>query len=305
MQSKRQAVLITGGLGQIGYYLYKELRNDYDLYILDNKSSSKFEPPEDVIFIEGDIKNSDIFSDLPRTDMVIHLAAQISIEKSTQSPLFDAEINILGTLNALEYALRHNIHKFVHISSAATFGHPEFLPITENHPKNPLSPYGLSKSVAENYVKLFSELYNLNTAVVIPFNLYSPIQDENDPYSGVIFKFIKQVRKGESPMIQGKGDQSRDFVHAKDAARAIKLVLEVENTENNVFNIASGTSITIKGLASLVIEISGKDLLPQYTETRLGDIKHSYASIERAKRELDFSPSISLREGLEELYSQS
>ncbi len=302
MESKRKTVLVTGGLGQIGYYLYEELRKDYNLCILDNLSASKFEPPEDVIFIEGDIKNNDVFTILPEPDLIIHLAAQISIEKSTQSPLFDAEINILGTLNVLEYALRHNVHKFVYISSAATFGHPEFLPITERHPKNPLSPYGLSKTVAEHYVKLFSELFDLNTAIVVPFNLYSPIQDEDDLYSGVIYKFIKQVKNGKSPIIQGKGDQSRDFVHAKDAAKAIKLVLEAETTENNEFIVASGESITINNLANLIIEISGKDLLPQFTEERLGDIKHSYASIDRINRELGFTPSVSLRDGLKELY---
>ncbi|MCE7739868.1 MAG: NAD-dependent epimerase/dehydratase family protein [Candidatus Heimdallarchaeota archaeon] len=302
MSSKRKTILITGGLGQIGYYLYEELKSHYNLCILDNKSTSKFEPPEDVIFIEGDIIDNEVFPKLPDLDYVIHLAAQISIEKSTQSPLFDAEINIMGTLNALEYALKQNIQKFVYISSAAIFGHPEFLPITEDHPRNPLSPYGLSKSVAEKYVKLFSELYNLNTAIVIPFNLYSPIIAEDDPYAGVIYKFIKQVKHGKPPVIQGKGDQSRDFVHVKDAAKAIKLVLEEVKGDVTVFNIGSGKSTTINDLAKLIIEISGKDLIPQYTEARLGDINHSYSSIDRAKRELNYNPVISLKEGLEELY---
>jgi len=302
MSSKRKAILITGGLGQIGYYLYEELKSQYDLCILDNKSSSKFEPPEDVIFIEGDIIDGEVFSKLPEIDFVIHLAAQISIEKSTQSPLFDAKINVMGTLNVLDYALKQNVQKFVYISSAAIFGHPESLPITEDHPRNPLSPYGLSKSVAEKYVKLFSELYNLNTAIVIPFNLYSPIQAEDDPYAGVIYKFIKQVKNGKPPVIQGKGDQSRDFVHVKDAAKVIKLVLEDVKGDVNVFNIGSGKSTTINDLAKVIIEISGKDLIPQYTEARLGDIDHSYSSIDRAKRELNYNPVISLKEGLEELY---
>lgn len=302
MSSERKTILITGGLGQIGYYLYEELKSQYNLCILDNKSSSKFEPPEDVIFIEGDIIDRAVFSQLPEIDFVIHLAAQISIEKSTQSPLFDAEINVMGTLNVLEHALKQKVQKFVYISSAATFGHPEFLPITEDHPRNPLSPYGLSKSVAEKYVKLFSELYDLNTAIVIPFNLYSPIQAEDDPYAGVIYKFIKQVKHGKPPVIQGKGDQSRDFVHVKDAAKAIKLVLEDVKGDVTVFNIGSGKSTTINDLAKLIIEISGKDLIPQYTDARLGDINHSYSSIDCAKRVLNYNPVISLKEGLEELY---
>ncbi len=302
MSSERKTILITGGLGQIGYYLYEELKSQYNLCILDNKSSSKFEPPEDVIFIEGDIIDRAVFSQLPEIEFVIHLAAQISIEKSTQSPLFDAEINVMGTLNVLEHALKQKVQKFVYISSAATFGHPEFLPITEDHPRNPLSPYGLSKSVAEKYVKLFSELYDLNTAIVIPFNLYSPIQAEDDPYAGVIYKFIKQVKHGKPPVIQGKGDQSRDFVHVKDAAKAIKLVLEDVKGDVTVFNIGSGKPTTINDLAKLIIEISGKDLIPQYTDARLGDINHSYSSIDCAKRVLNYNPVISLKEGLEELY---
>lgn len=303
MTSNKQSVLITGGLGQIGYFTYHLLKEDYDIYILDNKAESKFDPPSDVKFYEGNIQNDEIYTKIPSTDIIIHCAAQISINKSIDNPLFDAEVNIIGTLKLLRFARRNKIKKFIYLSSAATIGHPQFLPITEEHPRNPISPYGFSKYFAEKYVLLYSDLYDMNTVILVPFNLYSPLQKETDPYAGVIYKFITAVIQNKSPKIEGDGEQTRDFIHTKDIANAIKLVIEKDIGSQRVFNIGSGNGITINELAAMIIRISGKNISPKFVDERIGDIKQSYCSIEKAQTILGFSPSIDLETGLKELYN--
>jgi UDP-glucose 4-epimerase len=304
MNKGKERVLITGGLGQIGFYSYLQLKEDYQICILDNMSNAKVSPPEDALFIEGDIINEEIYGSLPKIDYVIHCAAQISPEKSVEKPIFDANINILGTLQLLEYARKKDIKKFLLLSSAATYGDPQFLPITENHPKNPISPYGISKLVSEKYTLLYADLYNLDTCVLLPFNVYSDLQKEDDPYAGVIFKFIKAIKNDKSPIIQGDGNQTRDFIHVKDVTRAIEIALKKKGTGKTI-NIGSGEPISILELANLLIEISKKDLEPEFVKPREGDIRESYTSTKTAKSELNFTPTIKFEKGLKELYHQS
>ena len=302
MSNNDEIVLITGGLGQIGYYTYLQLKDKYKICILDNMLDSKVNPPPDVVFIKGDIRNQEIYSLLPKIDFVIHCAAQISISKSTANPILDAETNILGTLNLLEHSRKNEVKRFVFISSAATYGNPRFLPITEEHPRNPLSPYGLSKLVSEKYVGLYSELYDLNTITILPFNIYSPLQKEDDPYAGVIFKFIKAIKNNQSPIIEGDGNQTRDFVHIKDTTSAIELALENKQVINKTINIGSGEPTTILELANMLIRLSGKDLEVTHIEPREGDIRESFTSLKLAKDLLNYSPKITLEEGLKDMF---
>ncbi len=301
MPKHAETVLITGGLGQIGYYTYLLLRNKYEICILDNLSNSKFEVPDDVTFIQNDVQNKDSYKNLPRIDYIIHLAAQLSINKSVSEPIFDAENNILGTLQLLEYARNENIKRFIHISSASTFGEPKFLPITEDHPRNPISPYGLSKLVSEKYVCLYSELYNLETIVLIPFNIYSPLQHADDPYAGVIYKFIEAIKKGDTYSIEGDGNQTRDFIHVKDVARAIEIALKSESAVNQVINIGSGVPYSINDLSDTLLKLSESEMKPKRIEERKGDIYESYCSIQKAEEILGFTQSISIETGLREL----
>lgn len=303
MTSKEQTVLITGGLGQVGYFLYKTLRDNYKICILDNETEAKYKAPTDVEFHKGDIRDAEVYNSLPAIDYIIHCAAQISINKSVEDPISDAEVNILGTLKLLDFARSNGIRKFVYLSSAATIGVPHFLPITEEHPRNPISPYGFSKYTAERYVLLYSDLYELNSVVILPFNLYSTLQKEDDPYAGVIYKFISAVLRDLPPSIEGDGEQTRDFIHAKDVATAIKLALEQDTGIQRVFNIGSGKGTSILELAELIIKISGKDLKPNYVDARIGDIKESYCSIEKASGILGFEPSIKFEDGVKELYN--
>ncbi len=304
MEQKGETVLITGGLGQVGYYVYLRLRDKYQIVIIDNKSNPKVDTPEDVLFFEEDIQNLTKIENLPKLDYIIHCAAQISSEKSVLNPIQDANINILGTLNLLELARGCKLKKFIHISSAATYGDPQFTPITEDHPKNPRSPYGVSKLTAEKYVQQYSSLYDLDTTVILPFNIYSPLQNEDDPYAGVIYKFIKRIKEGKSPLIEGDGLQTRDFMHAEDVAIAIELALNSQKSKGKVFNIGTGEVVTIKRLAEILISIGNQDLQIEHVDPRIGDIKESCASIELAKEILDFHPTIKLEEGLKDLYEK-
>ncbi|MCG3220184.1 MAG: GDP-mannose 4,6-dehydratase [Candidatus Heimdallarchaeota archaeon] len=302
MSEHKETVLITGGLGQIGYYTYLQLKEKYQICILDNMLDSKINPPADVIFIKGDIRDQETYSLLPKVEHIIHCAAQISIAKSTVNPILDAETNILGTLNLLEFSRKKNIDRFVFISSAATYGNPQFLPITEEHPRNPLSPYGMSKLVAEKYVSLYSDLFGLNSITLLPFNIYSPLQKEDDPYAGVIFKFIKTIKNNQSPIIEGDGNQTRDFVHIKDITAAIELALENKHITNKTINIGSGEPTTILELANLLVQISGKELELVHKEPREGDIRESFTSLKLAKELLNYSPQIKLKDGLKDMY---
>ncbi len=304
MEKDLETILITGGLGQIGYHAYSELKSRYNVILLDDQSSPKVAPPDDVTLIKGKIQDHKIYESIPDVDFILHCAAQININKSVENPIFDANVNILGTIQLLEFARKINVERFIYVSSAATYGQPQFLPITEDHPKNPVSPYGMSKYVAEKYVLLYSQLYNLRSSVVLPFNIYSSLQKENDPYSGVIYKFIKKVKNNESPIIEDDGKQTRDFVHAMDVVKAIELILKNEKAIGRIFNVGTGIKTTILELAELIISISGKDISPKFVEPRKGDIRDSYASIELAKELLGFSPSIKLEEGLTELYNK-
>ncbi len=301
MTKHAETVLITGGLGQVGYYTYLHLKNQYKICIIDNLSSSKVEVPDDVIFIENDIQNKESYENLPKIDYIVHAAAQISVNQSVSNPIFDAENNILGTLQLLEYAKEVKVKRFIHISSAATFGEPAFLPITEDHPRNPKSPYGLSKLVSEKYVRLYSQLYNLDTVVLIPFNIYSPLQNADDPYAGVIFKFIEAIKIGAQYKIYGDGNQTRDFIHVKDVARAIDLSLKSESAVNQIINVGSGIPYSINELSSNLLKLSNSEIQPLQSKARDGDIYESYCSIKKAKEILGFTQSIPIETGLKEI----
>jgi len=301
MPKYAETVLITGGLGQLGYYAYLHLKNKYNICILDNLSSSKVEVPDDVIFIQNDIQSKECYEKLPKIDFIVHAAAQISIKQSVSNPIFDAENNILGTIHLLEYAKEVKVKRFIHISSAATYGDPVSLPITEDHPRNPKSPYGLSKLVSEKYVRLYSQLHNLETVVLIPFNIYSPLQNADDPYAGVIFQFIEAIKKGVQYTIYGDGKQTRDFIHVKDVARSIGLSLKSKSAANQIINIGSGVPYSIIELSNDLLKLSRSGIQPLQTKAREGDIYESYCSIKKAQEILGFTQSVSIETGLSEI----
>ncbi len=301
MQS--QHVLLTGGLGQVGSYICEALvKKGHIVTILDNISSTSNPYPPEANFVKGDIRDSGLVNMLAhQADVVIHCAAQISISRSMEDPLFDAENNVVGTLNLLNAARKADIKRFVYFSSAAVYGDPVHLPVDEVHPQNPMSPYGVSKLSGEKYALMFSKAYGLRTTAIRPFNIYSPRQDPSNPYSGVISKFIDNVSKGMPPVIFGDGTATRDFVSVHDVVDLVMLMLEKDQSVGKVFNCGTGNVTTVNELARTIIDLYGEDLEPKYEPERPGDIKYSYADISLAKNILGYTPKIDLHAGLQEL----
>jgi len=193
------------------------------------------------------------------------------------------------------------VKRFIYASSAAVYGKAETLPHHEDLSPRPISPYGVSKLAAENYVKVFSEVYGLETVCLRYFNVYGPRQTYG-PYSGVITIFINRLLGNQPPIIYGDGKQTRDFINIQDVVDASMLALVRKNAVGEVFNIATGIVTTVNQVANMLQEIIGKTRLkPVYTDPRMGDIRHSYADISKARRVLGYDPTVSLRDGLAEL----
>jgi UDP-glucose 4-epimerase len=247
----RQRVLLTGGLGQVGSYLCVELvRRGHIVTILDNLSSTVNPYPPEANFVKGDVRDGGLVNILAaQADIVIHCAAQIYVSRSMEDPVFDAENNVMGTLNLLNAARKANVKRFVYFSSAAVYGDPVRLPVDESHPTEPLSPYGASKLAGEKYALMFHRAYGLPTTAIRPFNIYSPRQDPSNPYSGVISKFIDNVSQGKPPVIYGDGSATRDFVSVHDVVELVMLMLEKDAAVGKAFNCGRGTKTRIDELA--------------------------------------------------------
>ena len=186
-------ILVTGASGQIGSYVLERFMDKYDAVGVDLKPC----PIKDLkdLVIQGDLRNYEFVRKVVKSvDVVIHLAAQVSVENSWNDPVYDAENNVIATINLLKACSDYGVDRFVYISSAAVYGNPQYVPIDENHPKNPISPYGVSKLTGEYYCRVFSD--RIHTVIVRPFNVFSARMDPNNPYSGVIAKFIYRVKKG-------------------------------------------------------------------------------------------------------------
>ncbi len=292
-------ILITGGLGKIGSYLCEALSRKFEIIILDNFSNiSKVIPY--IHTIKGDIRDFKIVNDITNdVDIIIHTAAQTSVNRSIENPIYDIDNNINGTLNLLEASRKSDIERFIYISSAAVYGIPIYLPIDENHPTNPISPYGLSKLTAERYSILYNKLYELPVTVVRPFNIFGPFLNENDSYSGVITKFINRIKNNQNPIIFGDGNQTRDFIYINDIINAISKIIDNDKTIGEIYNIGTGNPIKIIDLAKIIMNIFDKNLEPEFFPSKIGDIQESYANIDKIRKiiETDYS----LEKGLKEM----
>jgi UDP-glucose 4-epimerase len=239
---------------------------------------------------------------MQNADAVIHCAAQIYVSRSIEDPLFDAQNNVIGTLNLLNAARKADIKRFIYFSSAATYGDPARLPVDESHPQEPLSPYGASKLAGEKYTLMFHRAYGLPSTVIRPFNIYSPRQDPSNPYSGVISKFMDNVSKGKPPVIFGDGSATRDFVSVHDVVGMVMLMLEKPDAVGRAFNCGTGTKTRIDELAETVIKLCGKNFVKsEFLPMRPGDIKDSYADISLAKKMLGYTPKVTLAKGLKDI----
>jgi UDP-glucose 4-epimerase len=298
-------ILVTGGAGFIGKYLVKSLiENGNVVTIFDNFSNSSKKSISHLIdigakVIEGDITKPDVISDAVKDqEMIIHLAAKISVQDSIRNPSETFQVNVDGTKNVLIACEKNCVKKLIVASSAAVYG--ESLPdikLTEESKTNPISPYGQSKVKMEQIIKNFVSEHNINCIILRFFNIYGIGQ--SDEYAGVITKFIKRITQNKPLEIFGDGLQTRDFVSVYDVINSIYNA--ISNDKSGIYNIASGKAVTIKELAEMIVSVSGKKLEIKYTTPKKGDIMFSQADISLAKNNLGYHPKVGLREGIGQL----
>jgi len=302
-------VLVTGGAGFIGSHTVDRfLADGFEVVALDDLRSGQLENINQHVgkrsfrFVRGDVRDSRLVKDwVSDVDSVVHLAALISVPESIKNPVLTNDVNVNGTLNLLRACVDFGVKRFVYASSCALYGDAESLPIKEDCPARPESPYGVSKLVAENYVRTYQEDFGLETVCLRYFNVYGPRQVYSD-YSGVITQFLSRLARNLPLIIFGDGEQTRDFVYIQDIVEANVLALKCEEVAGEIFNIGAGVATTINQLASVLLEITNKTHLGiTRSRPREGDIMHSVADISKARKKLGYSPKISLKDGLGEL----
>ena len=300
-------VLVTGGAGFIGSHLVDRLlEEDVEVVVLDNLYNGRLENIQrhlgggSIRLVKGDVRDVALVKDLLRdTDAVLHQAALVSVPKSVKDPILTNDVNVNGTLNLLLTSADCDVKRFVYASSSAVYGDAKTLPISEECPAKPISPYGVSKMAAENYVRLFGEVYGLKTVCLRYFNVYGERQLYSE-YSGVITRFIKAIRENLPVIIFGSGRQTRDFVNVHDVVEANLLALTKHAAIGETYNIATGKPITVNHLAQAISDKIGKPLRIEHHKRREGEILHSVADISKARRQLGYIPKITLKKGLEE-----
>lgn len=294
--------LITGGSGFIGSHIAEELSNKGHLVkILDNSSTSKKDNLGKIKaeIIKGDIRDLSLVKKSMRdVDCVFHEAALASVTKSIEDPILTNEVNVNGTLNVLAAARDSGCKKVVFASSSSVYGDAAKLPIKENSPLKPASPYAVTKLVGEQYCRVFYENYGLESVCLRYFNVYGPRQDTNSEYAAVIPKFISSVKNNRPPTIFGDGRQTRDFVFVKDVVQANMLSINFRGF--GIFNVCSGKAVSINEIAEKIIKSSARSLKPAYSEPRKGDIMHSLGDSSNAKEMLKFESKKPLEDGLKE-----
>ena len=298
-------ILVTGGAGFIGKHLVKFLLEKNNVVtIFDNFSNSTKESIDGIIkkgakIIEGDItKVSDIEKITGDQEIVIHLAAKISVSESITNPSNTFLVNINGTRNILEFCEKSKINHIIVASSAAVYGEGnQYTKIIETQKLNPISPYGESKMKMEQEIEKFVKNKNLTCTILRFFNIYG--LNQSDEYAGVISKFLKKANQKEDLEIFGDGLQTRDFVSINDVVNSINNAVELK--KSGIYNIATGESISIRKLAEKIINISRKDLKVLYFNPKNNEIKFSQASIESSKKDLKYMPKVNLDKGIKEL----
>jgi UDP-glucose 4-epimerase len=299
-------VLVTGGAGFIGSNLVGELiRCGNEVTVLDNLSSgyrTNLAPFPSVRFIEEDIRNPEAVEEaVEGKEVIFHLAASVGNKRSIDAPVTDASVNVLGTLNLLEAARKHSVRKIITSSSAGIFGELKTLPIREDHPVEPDSPYGCTKLCEEKLSLVYAKLYSMEVICLRYFNVYGPNQ-RYDAYGNAIPIFVFRMLRGESVYIYGDGEQSRDFVHVADVVRANLQAAESTGI-SGAFNIASGTRITVNHLVQLIMKFGNGSSRVEYLGKRPGDVLHSRADITMAREAFGYSPAVTIEVGLKDYIS--
>jgi UDP-glucose 4-epimerase len=292
-----QTVLVTGGAGFVGSNIASALVQNNAVRVLDDFSTGlRGRVPSGAERHVGDVRKEDVLrTAMVGVDLVFHEAAVVSVTRSIEAPLETTRTNVAATLQLLECA-RQEDARLVFASSAAVYGAPDYVPLDESHPARPNSPYGITKLTADQYVRLYNELYDVPTVALRYFNAYGPGQPGGD-YSGVITTFAEQALAGEPITVHGDGEQTRDFVHVDDIVRANLRAATTPNV-GRAYNVGTGRAVTIRTLAERITAVADSDSPLIHGEPRSGDIRHSRADTSTAEAALDFQASIDLGRGL-------
>jgi UDP-glucose 4-epimerase len=294
-------VLVTGGAGFIGSHVVDHhLRNGFEVVIVDDLSTgreSNLNP--EAKFYRLDIRDPEIAEVFKREkpDYVNHHAAQMDVRRSVVDPLFDADVNVRGSINLLENARSTNVKRFVYISTGgAVYGEPEYLPCDEDHPIKPICPYGASKHTVEHYLYMYHVNYGLEYTVLRYPNVYGPRQDPHGE-AGVVAIFTGQMLADKPVVIHGDGKQERDFVYVEDCARANVMALTHENSDG-IFNLGFNKGTTINEIFSLLASITSYSRDPRYGPPKLGETRQIFLDANKANSQLGWFPQVELKEGL-------
>lgn len=293
-------ICVTGSSGQIGSYVVDLARaSGIEVAGIDLR-------PSKWTTHVGDVRRgADCRKAIAGCSVIIHCAAQVSVQGSIDNPLNDLDHNIAGTVQLLEEARRDRVSRVILTSSAAVYGTPATLPVPETHLTRPLSPYGASKLACEIYARVYQELHQLECVVVRPFNVYSIRQDPSNPYSGVLSKFAQRARAGQAPLIFGDGTQSRDFIHASDVASAmLRLAESPLHDKQVVLNLGTGTEHSIRHVADLFCQAAGIVERPEHGPERAGEIRRSVADVKQMLT-YGIKPVVQLKAGVDELLHQA
>jgi UDP-glucose 4-epimerase len=293
--------LVTGGAGFIGSHVVDAyVQAGLDVAIVDNLvTGSRANLHSAARLYEVDIRDSAeldrVFAD-ERPAIVSHQAAQASVRGSMEDPLRDAATNVLGSLNVLEASRKFGVRKLIYAATGgAAVGEPRYLPVDEDHPVEPLSPYGASKHAVEHYVSLYRQTFGLDTTILRYTNIYGPRQDPRGE-AGVIAIFAGLMLTGGQPVVNGTGEQERDYVYVGDVARA--NVLALEKGDGRMFNIGTGVSTSVNELFDMLAELTGYGEPRRHGPALSGEVFRIYVTNDRARRELGWEPTVALDEGL-------
>lgn len=302
---KRTTYLVTGGAGFIGSNVAAKLVSmDNAVRIIDNFATGRRENIQgilpDVTLVEGDINDPEAVGEaMEGADIVLHLAAIPSVQRSVDDPILSNHANVSGTLNLLNTARKRKVRRFVYSASSSAYGDTPVLPKVETMQANPRSPYAITKFVGELYCKTFCDLFGLETISLRYFNVFGPRQDPESHYAAVIPKFITALLAGGAPVIYGDGEQTRDFSYIDNVVHANLLAASCGRTAGEVVNIACGERYSLNRLFDMVRDMVGADVSPRYEPARLGDVRDSLADISKAKDVIGYEPVVYFREGLE------
>jgi UDP-glucose 4-epimerase len=299
--------LVTGGAGFIGSHLVRELAaRGRRVRVFDNFSTglrenlAPIQPPPEIV--EADLGDSAaVLRAMAQVEVVYHLGALASVQRSIENPEISHRACATGTLHVLDAARRSGVRRVVYAGSSSAYGGlSSEAEQSEDAPTRPLSPYAAAKLSGELYAQAFSATYGLETVATRFFNIFGPRQRGDSPYSGVIARFITAMASGRTPMVDGDGRQSRDFTYVANAVQALIRAAETPGVSGRVYNVGTGRSITVLELVAALNRLLGTKIVPRHGPPRPGDVRHSRADISRARRELNYEPTVSFEQGLEE-----